>query len=291
MNNVNRIFCAFPIFAPSKDMFEKNMVSVVSFVEYLKVNPFYLDGSKGYILDIYYGGWSAKDEYFEELKKFIKENIPNAKVFPFDKNYGKAKVVNMLFEEYSIENPNTQFVFSIDSDMKFQIDQLFFFDRLVLAANSIQEALKKPFGLIALNQSESNYHWMEPRTGYTGMNQNISYTLNGNGMNLAEQLVWPSDGCGIAGGGLFLNAILFKTIGGYRQLNSPYNGDDGYLLRDMIQIGASAAIIKTLFLTHPNQTDTKEYLQHKEECMKTAFEPFDKNKYDEFLDKSEKIWE
>lgn len=277
--NLTRIFCAFPVFAPSEKLFQKNMESIISFINYLKIHPFYLDGSKGHILDIYFGGWTSKDSYWDEIKKTIKDAIPNAKTFRFDKNYGKAKVVNNLAKDYFIDNPNTEFMFTIDSDMRFLVDQPYMFDRLLLAASALQTNLKRPFGFVALDQQGENCHWYEPRGGYTGMNQFLSYTLDGSGMKIEEKLVWPSDGAGIAGGSLFINSKIWRQIGGYRNFNTEYAGEDGLYLRDVQQAGASVCIIKTLSILHPIPEDDPEYRAWKNECMKSAFEPFDQDKY------------
>lgn len=288
--NITRIFCAFPIFAPSKKMFDRNMASVVSFVEYLKTNSFYLDGSRGHLLDMYFGGWALKDEYWDEMKRFIKDNLPSAKMFRFDKNYGKAKVVNSLAKEYSIDYPNTEFMFTMDSDMQLINDQLFMFDRLILAASALQNNLKKPFGMISLDQKGECCHWYEPRSGYTGMNQYMDYTLDGSGVKLSERLVWSSDGAGIAGGGLFLNFKMFKQLNGYSVGNHPYHGEDGFILRDIQRLGAAVAISKTISLIHPKPDDDSEYRAWKDLAMRETWESFDPNKNIDRIEKSMEIW-
>jgi hypothetical protein len=295
-SQINRIFCAFPIFCPSEKMFQRNMASVVSFVEYVKANQHLLDGSKGTLLDCYWGGWASKDEWYNEISKYIKENLPVVndnivKVFRFDKNYGKSKIVNDLTFEYVMDKPDTQFMFTMDSDIKFMNSEIHFFDRLMLAARCLEEVnfkasgVKKSFGMIALNQTESCYHWFEAKPGYKGMDQNATYDIGGPDFNVKEQIVWPSDGCGIAGGALFLNLLLFKNLGGYRKLNSAYNGEDGMLLRDCIQNGTLVGIVKTLSVIHPNPEDDQKYLDWKTESMKSAFENYDENKYKESIKK------
>ncbi len=290
VDSLNRIFCAFPIFAPSEKMFEKNMLSVTSFVKYVNANPFYLDGSKGYILDIYFGGWAVNDEYWNEIRDYIKANISNAKVFNFDKNYGKATVVNKLSDEYTIDFPNTQFMFTIDSDMLFMNSEVYFFDRLVLAAKVLQDVTKKPFGMISLDQKDECCHWYAPRQGYTGMDQEASYALNGMDTSFNETLVWPSDGAGIAGGGLFLNMLIWKTIGGYSVGNHPYHGEDGFYLRDVQRAGCCVAIIKTLSLIHPIPSDDPEYRAWKDHAMKETWQPFEEKKNIDSIDKSMELW-
>lgn len=289
MNAVNRIFCAFPVFAPTEKMYLKNMESIISFVNYVKNNSHYLDGSKGHILDVYYGGWSVSDKYWDNISFFIKANIPSAKVFRFEKNYGKAKVVNDLVSDYVIDKPDTQFMFTMDSDIQFTLDQKHFFDRLILAAQVLQDVSKKPFGMISLDQKGECCHWYEPRTGYTGMNQKINYKLNGIGEEIQEEMVWPSDGCGIAGGALFVNLIIWKLIGGYRSFNTEYAGDDGFYLRDVQQAGNAVSILKTLSIIHPIPEDDPQYRKWKDDCMKVAFEPFDQNKYNNNIN-TDKKW-
>lgn len=305
---INRIFCAFPIFCPSESMYKRNMMSVVSFVEYIRLNPHYLDGSRGFLLDMFWGGWSLQDSWFNDIKNYIKNTLPEildgngqpinfVKVFRFDKNYGKAKIVNDLSIDYFNIRPDTQFIFSMDSDMRFMNSQIHFFERLFLAARCIEQVLeqstgkKVPFGLISTNQSESCYHWWEPKDGYTGLTQTASYEVNGeNGLKMTETICWAPDNCGIAGGALFLNAKLFQHVGGYRKFNTPYSGDDGNLVRDFVLNGASASVIKSLFLVHPHPEDHPDYVKHKAESMKTAFEPYDENKFKSGVEESEKIW-
>lgn len=306
---INRIFCAFPIFCPSESMFKRNLLSVISFVEYIRLNPSYLDGSKGFILDIFYGGWSLKDEWFNDIKNYIKNTLPEildgngkpinfVKVFRFEKNYGKAKIVNDLAMDYDVLRPGTQFMYTCDSDIKMMNSQIHFFERLVLSARCIEQVIeqstgvKKPFGMVALNQgSEANYHWFEPRDGYTGLDQTASYEVNGeNGLKMTETICWPSDGAGIAGGSYFANFLLFKHVGGYRKLNSPYNSDDGMWLRDVIQSGSIAMVIKSLSVLHPLPEDSDQYLEYKKESMKSAFESYDENKFNKNVEESEKIF-
>lgn len=289
MNPVTKIFCAFPIFAPSKNLFDRNKDSILSFIDYLKVNDYYLNGSKGFLLDISYGGWVKEQGWFDDLRDTIKENIPNAKVYQFDKNYGKAKVVNELAFDYSKDNPTTNFLFTCDSDMCFEISQPHMFGRLVLAANVMQQKSNeifgnpKVFGMVALNQSEACCHWFPENKpeGYTGLNRGIIYDSKGeNNLSMKEELVWPQDGAGIAGGSIFCNFVLFKQNGGYRNFNTQYAGDDGLWLRDVQQMGGSVCVIKSLSMRHPTPTDDPEYRKWKDECMKFAFDEYDQNKYD-----------
>ncbi len=307
---INRIFCAFPIFCPSENMYQRNLRSVISFVEYVKLNPHLLTGEKGFILDIFYGGFSAKQIWFDTIKAYIKNNLEElvdgngksnnfVKVFQYDKNYGKAKVVNDLFAEYLIDKKDTQFVFTMDSDMVMLKDQIHFFDRLFLAAKCLEEihlkqtGQKKSFGMVALNQSDACYHWFDPKPEHNakGMDQKIEYELGGQdgSLKMKEELVWPSDGMGLAGGGIFFNAKLFHFLGGYQVGNHEYFGEDGMISQAIQRSNASVCIIKTLFLQHPQPSDDEQYLKWKADCMKEVWNPFDENKYQENLNK-EKSW-
>ncbi len=184
----------------------------------------------------------------------------------------------------------------MDSDIKFRLDQIHFFDRLLLAAKCLEEVtfkstgIKKPFGAIYSNQSQYCYHWLEPQSnGALGMNQNASYEINGPEFKLQEQIVWSSDGMGYAGGIFLLNMKLFLNIGGYRKFNKEYCGDDGLIAADMLRSGACLCILKTIYADHPEPNDDPDYLEWKKECMKYAFEQFDEKKYESSLN-SEKKW-
>jgi hypothetical protein len=234
--------------------------------------------------------------WWETIRDLVKENL-QAKCFRFDKNYGKAKVVNSLVNDYNKENPNTLFLFSMDSDMLFLTYQMHFFDRLFVAAKMLQEKSQdlfrapKAFGMVALNQAGECCHWHDPKPGYTGMDCKATYEIKDvSGKQLIEEIVWPSDGCGIAGGGIFVNLKLWNAIGGYRNFNTQYAGDDGLLLRDIQQAGASVCIIKTLSLTHPTPEDDPEYRKWKDECMKSAFDKYDDEKFKKSVEDSENLW-
>ncbi len=297
MNQIIDIFCALPIFAPSKNLFDRNKDSILSFIDYIKANSHYLTGEKGFRLHISYGGWVKEQIWFDDLKNTIKESIPEAKVYQFDKNYGKAKVVNELVFDYVKDNPNTNFLFTMDSDMLFETSQIHFFDRLHVAAKILQEksqdffGMPKAFGMIALNQTGECCHWW-PETkpeGYTGLNGAAMYDLKtSDGIALKEQINWPQDGAGIAGGGIFCNLVLFKELGGYRNFNTQYAGDDGLWLRDVQQANGAVCVIKSLSLVHPKPDDSEEYRKWKTESVKKSFEEYDSKKFENGMSEFDK---
>lgn len=280
----NTILCVFPIFCPSQKIFKRNKESILSFIEFIKRNPEYVEGNNNEIkLNIIYSGWAFKDEWWNELENLIKTNLPYAKCYRFDRNYGKSKIVNSIVSNYVISNPDTQFLFTCDSDIKFIPEQEVFFDRMLLAANCFQQYTKQSFGFFSLDQKEENCHWYN-----THMDKNLSYDIIGK--PLKEELVWPSSGQGIAGGALFINLKMWSIVNGYRQFNNPYCGEDGHLLRDAQLKGFCVAIIKTLSIIHPITDNDPDYVKYKQESMKEAFVPYDLNKYKENLNNSDEFW-
>lgn len=233
-----------PIFAPDKPRLRRNLDSIESFGAYLEKYP-YPD------LDVKIGGW-AKEEYWPELKEQIQKYIGKTQsIKKFDKNYGKAKTVNSLYE---IKNKSKKYnyLLTADSDIIFSPDEPHIFDRLVDAAKKLPKLRGKPFGLISLNQKAQNCHL--PNEVYKNRKKF-------KGKYGDEEVVWPNGKGGIAGGCIFCPTKVWEKVGGYRVMGI-YSGDDAYFLVDVCDRGYSIQMFETLSIIHPHDHD-QEYAKWK----------------------------
>lgn len=277
------IFCAFPIFAPSESQKNRNLEAIKSLIELLKVRPDYLTGEKEVKLDIWFAGYAYKDAFWNELKSLINSGIPQAKVYRFDKNYGKARVVNKLVESYLKSNPPAQFMLTTDSDMKFIPSQPDLFERLVLATQVMQTVTKKPFGMVSLNQAEENCHWLDK------FDQRFEYDIEQ--LGLKEKISWPSNASGIAGGALFLNLKAWGKIGGYKTFDGAYAGDDAFILISMAQNGFCYGVTENISMIHPVTVGDEEYIKWKQEQLKTSFTQSTKEGNLQYQAKDKEFWD
>lgn len=277
------IFCAFPVFAPSESQKNRNLDAIKSLIEFLKVRPDYLTGEKEVKLDIWFAGYAYKDEFWQEIKALVNSGLSQAKIFRFDKNYGKARVVNKLVENYLKVNPNTQFMLTTDSDMKFIPDQPEFFERLVLSTQVMQTVTRKPFGMVSLNQAEENCHWLDK------FDQRFEYDIQQ--LNIKEKISWPSNASGIAGGALFLSLKAWGKIGGYKTFDGPYAGDDAFILISMAQNGFCYGVTEQLSMVHPVTVGDQEYIKWKQDQIKTSFTQPSKEGNLQYLIKDKEFWD
>lgn len=223
-----------PIFAPDKLRFERNIASIKSMGEYLRKYP-YKD------IELHFGGW-ADDDFWPTFKEFIKEEFKDFTfiIKKFDRNYGKAFVVNKLMKEVE-----TEYVLTADSDILFLEEEKNMFERLVFAAEKVPEVRGKPMGLIALNQKGQNCH----------LDFCYKHKVEFNGENgRYEALCFPKGKGGIAGGCIFFRNDVWKKIGGYREMGI-YSGEDAYFLVDLFDAGYCLQIFETLHVRHPAEND------------------------------------
>ena len=148
MNNI--LYCQ-PIFAPDLMRLNKNIDSIESINNYIIKNNIKNDNIK-----FIFGGWCLNDEYWNILSTKINDYF-NVSAIRFDKNYGKAYVVNSLvaLAETKLE---FEYILTLDSDIMFDINEPNIFERLITCADSCESIRGIPFGLIALNQSVGNCH-------------------------------------------------------------------------------------------------------------------------------------
>lgn len=232
-----------PIFAPDKKRLDRNLASLLSFAEYTKQNP----GVNQVLL----GGWSPNEDYWKDIKGLIGENfkhIPH-KIIKFDRNYGKAMIVNQLASQIE---PKNKFMLTADSDILFTKDTPNMFARLVEAANVMTVHKKREVGMIGLNQLGHNCH-----LPCCYENQHTFKSAGGNN----EKVVWPHGGGGIAGGCLMFNLTAWRKINGYRVMGT-YCGDDAYALIDLLHAGYSIQLAESVGIIHPPEAD-EEYAKWK----------------------------
>lgn len=242
-----RILVIAPVFCPNEVQFTKNLKSVRSFAEYLHMYP----QTEDIILDIAFGGYCYEERYWEELSKsFV---TMSASVVKFDKNYGKAYVVNALYRQFYNDH---DYIFTFDSDIIFDpLNEPQMFYRLVdLFSKYTDRHNQGPLGAVSLNQKEAQCHWMH------AMDCRI---MAGN-----EVLTWSSSRSGIAGGCLFIKADAWKKVGGYKVMGV-YSGDDGKFLSDIQNAGFLFTIVETLHIIHPaNHHKERKYQEWKYKQIK-----------------------
>ena len=237
-----------PIFVPDEDRFRQNKESLISFGKYIKKYP--------YDVKCIFGGWCSNDVWWKEIYAVIEKNIPPDLVFgamSFDRNYGKAFVVNALFDK--IKELEFDFFLSGDSDIIFSIKTNNLFERLSDVAMASPNATKKPFGFIGLQQEINCCHKLTRTNHYYIKNR----------FNEIETLQQPGHPSGIAGGSLFIGRKFWEKVGGYKVMGV-YAGDDAYLIHDAYSSGFSYQLAPHISVIHPPANDA-EYDQWKKKKL------------------------
>lgn len=234
-----------PIFAPDERRAERNINSLATMGAYIKQY-----GTNGFPLTMVIGGWAKTDALWEKMLAACKEHIaPDFVPIRFDRNYGKAMVVNKLMKVTQDHGTKVDYMLMADSDILFPIDSPNMFGRLVIASQQCETNKKKPFGMVALNQKGEGCHY---KSCYEN---SFTYTINSpDGPTTEEKIVWPTNPSGIAGGCIFVSKRMWDTVGGYRVLGV-YSGDDAYLLLDCYQRGFSHQMADTIAIVHPPEND------------------------------------
>lgn len=220
-----------PIFCPNEMLFVKNLESVKSFVDYYVKH--------GYTFKCVFGGYSISDEYFTEISNALAP-INNKEIIRYDKNYGKAYIVNDLATKVS----DVEYFLTADSDIKYLPNQPNMMYRL-LEAVDFTKRIGQEAGVIALLQLENNCHIMELCTEYVR-----AYV----GRHNPECISRPHGASGMAGGCVFVNNTMWKKIGGYKILGV-YAGDDANLMLDCVNSGLRIWLSQSIACIHPADTD------------------------------------
>lgn len=232
-----------PIFVPDNIRLEQNEKSIVSIGNYIKKYPCEIT--------FVFGGWAYNNNLWESIKNIINENIPKKnlkEIRRFDRNYGKAYVVNSLYKN----NTNFNYLLTCDSDIIFSLECPNMFQRLEDIAKQSQQHTGKKFGFISLDQREGccHIHSLFNRKYYI----KNRYSEN-------EMVSYPHNARGIAGGCLFISKELWDRVNGYNILGV-YAGEDGGFLLDTHKAGYSYQVSNDVFIIHPHQID-KEYAETK----------------------------
>lgn len=248
---IRHILFAQPIFAPDQMRLERNINSIESLGQYLKEN-----GTDNMNLSIVIGGWAKTDELWEQMVTACKTHLnPQFTPVRFDKNYGKAHVLNGLINHALQQQPTINAIISADSDILFPLETPNMFLRMAIAAEQMVNMKKQNWGMIAFNQLGQGCHF---KSCWTNQAKYIATIKN---QQFPELIVWPSTPNGIAGGCLFINAAFWKLVGGYKKLGV-YAGDDAVLLLQCGQTGFSYQVADTIGIVHPPEHD-EEYAKWK----------------------------
>jgi hypothetical protein len=235
-----KILYAQPIFLPNNEIFEKNIQSVRSFSNVINNTNVHID--------IELGGWSINDEYWNQfVNKVNSFGLRNLSITRFDKNYGKAYVVNKLTQNIK----DYDYLLTADSDIIFK-DIEDFIERIINVVDKSKELTGKPFGVMGLNQEIANCHMME----HLSENKHDFIGYN----NKEESIRWHNSPSGIAGGCLFTSSKNWIECGGYREMGV-YAGDDALFLLDTGAKGNSFFMCETISVIHPpeNNQDYQEW--------------------------------
>jgi GT2 family glycosyltransferase len=260
---MNETLIVQTVFCPTRKMLEIQLRSLHSLRDYMQRNPmpreFFL---AGYVHDDYHAELVAaiKDLFSDRQCLFVR----------FDRNYGKAYVVNATVERALQRNPDYRYLLTFDSDICFESGQPNLLPRLIKAADAAAQWFGRPFGLIACNFSGNNAHWIEKFEQRQALGE--------------EVIAWPTEaGGGIAGGCIFLSIETWRKVGGYR-ITGVYGPDDGFLMLDVRAAGYFTCVLESLRVHHPETEDDPEYADWKErttrhfarrwhDCKSELFDP------------------
>jgi len=222
-----------PIFCPNEEMFTRNELSVNSFYDYYdKLN---------YDFVCVFGGYCASDDLWDRIYSLIMTRSKgNAKITRFDRNYGKAYVVNKLVSTLE----DCEYFLTADSDIIFKIDEVDIVDRLGEAFNVARLRGLNP-SLIALFQDQHNCHILEL------CYQNKYYY---DGKYQHEMICRPNINGGVAGGCICINKAFWDRVGGYKVLGV-YTADDANLMKDSVDNGYHFLLSNSIRCIHPFDND------------------------------------
>jgi hypothetical protein len=223
-----------PIFAPTEDMMNRNLNSLKSFFDYYD--------AKGYKYECIFGGYAGTDDIWNTLYNYIVSRCNRlSTVLRFDRNYGKAYVVNTLTSKYL---GNADYFLTADSDIIFKEDEPDIIERLIEGFNHARRVNINP-ALISLYQEVNNCQILEL------CYQNKYYY---EGRYNMEMICHPNGDGGVAGGCLFIDANFWRSNRGYMVLGV-YAGDDANLMRDAFMRGYKFLMSNSIRCIHPHETN------------------------------------
>lgn len=276
---IKTILLIQPIFAPDVVQTQRNIDSIKSLGVYLKTHS-----TDGFNFMVIMGGWAKSDDLWNLIVNEGKTQFgPTFNPVRFDKNYGKAFVVNNLYKSVISQNNNVDVLMSADSDIIFPLETPHMFTRLVVAAEKMVEVKKQPWGLIGLNQLQHGCHF---KSCYENQ---VEYEVTIRNQQFKEKIVWPSITSGIAGGCLFINRQYWDKVGGYDvERAKVYGPDDAYLLYFCGPNGFSWQMSDSIGIIHPFDNN-KEYSEWKvKSCQYTAHHP--EQKHEETITNADNFW-
>jgi len=262
-----------PIFAPDKKRFERNWESLTSFFKYCDTYK--------YDIKFAIGGW-CPDEYWNQFVNLVNSRDSKNKItlLRFERNYGKAVVVNKLYNTVREKNVQYKYILTCDSDILFPSDTTRMVERLEKLATESPTYTRKPFGMVSLNQLGANCHW---KICYENQ-----FTYD-NGLGQTENIVYPNAPSGIAGGCLFISKNCWESVGGYRQL-SIYAGDDAYLLVDAYTKGFSHQMSDSIAIIHPEENDELYAKWKHMVCQRDSVGGVVRDNLDSKIEEAENFW-
>lgn len=253
------------IWVPSKELYEKNLNSLISLIEYFTKYP-------NPNIEFVFCGWTYKQEYFSEICKYISSNLTNKyTIFGYDHNYGKAYCVNTSLKSIDLTH---EYIVISDSDMLLDINCDNMFDKLINLSLESVNILSKPFGYIAPMQKIYNCH--------------LSYIYDNSINTSYGRLLYPSIDGGIAGGYLFISGEAWRSINGYRNGGVCF-GEDAYIMIDMISNGYSCYVSEDIYINHPNEHSDMYHKYKVDQCQNPQIEFKDSIQNTERFFKSENL--
>lgn len=262
-----------PVFAPDNFRFERNLNSLTSYFNYVKEN--------NYDMKFAIGGWCPNDDYWNRIVTLINTKGVNNKItlLRFEKNYGKATVVNKLYEKVKEKGVTFKYMLTADSDILFTLETKHLVERLEDVAEKSVAVRNKPFGMVGLQQLGSGCH-------FESIFQNEYKITNRYGEE--ERIVYPTSPSGIAGGCLFFSKDAWDKVDGYR-VQGNYAGDDAYVCIDMANNGYSWQVTPNVSIIHP-QEDDKEWAAWKVKVCQRDTDGIRKTNIDKYIAEADEFW-
>lgn len=218
-----------PIFAPNDEMLRRNLLSLNSFFDYYDAQE--------YSFECVFGGYASSDVLWAEIESYIHARCKKYKIFRFDKNYGKAYIVN----ELALNNiGDSEYFLTADSDIIFKSSEIDLIGRLIEAFEYARSKSLNP-ALISLFQEENNCQILplcyENTYYYEGTHQ-------------TEMICHPNGDGGVAGGCLFISTEFWNRVNGYHVLGV-YASDDCNLMKDAYKNGYKFLMSNSIRCIHP----------------------------------------
>lgn len=232
-----KILFAQPIFAPDENQLIRNLASLKTLFDYL-------GQSSLYEIDFVFGGWCKEEHFWKHYFDLINARYGDVMIINFNKNLGKATVVNQLISMY---NKYYDYIFTCDSDILFDLNEKRMFERLL---NIGERLFNKNFGLISLQQKQNCAHMKS-----LFVNKMAIPFWDGKQW-ISELVMWPKYPGGIAGGALFISKKFWQYIKGYKVLGV-YAGDDARIFEDAHKYQFFGAMVDSIAVIHPFDTDTE----------------------------------